>query len=48
MTKTSGNLQNELNQRDQEIAKLNRRILELEKDLAKVKQEKDDEANRFN
>jgi len=47
LSKTSGSMQNELLQRDQEIIKLNKRITELEKELMKVRKEKEDESDRF-
>jgi predicted nucleic acid-binding Zn-ribbon protein len=36
-----------LNQKEKEIEKLNKRIQELEKELSKVKQEKEAEAEKF-
>ena len=47
MSKNSGNMQQELNQRDLEIAKLTKRIQELEKELNQVKNEKEAEAEKF-
>ena len=46
MSKTSGNLQNELQSRDDEINKLNKKIQELEKDLLKLRKEKEDEIEK--
>ena len=46
MSKTSGNLQNELAAKDDEINKLSKRLQELERDLIKVRKEKDDEIER--
>jgi cell division protein FtsB len=42
MSKTSGNLQNELNSKEKEIQKLNQRIADLEAQLSKLRKEKDD------
>ena len=39
MSKNSGNLQNELNLKDQEIDKLTKRVQDLEKEIMKLKRE---------
>lgn len=46
MNKTSGNLQGELAQKDEEISKLNKKIQELEKDIVKLRKEKDEEIEK--
>ena len=43
MSKNSGSMQSELAAKDDEIAKLNRKIQELEKELLVVKKEKQSE-----
>jgi predicted nucleic acid-binding Zn-ribbon protein len=47
MQSTSGNLREELEKREKEIARLNARIAELERDLQRVRAEKEDEAAIF-
>ena len=47
MQSTSGNLREELEKREKEIARLNARIAELERDLQLVRAEKEDEAAKF-
>lgn len=46
MSKTSGNLQGELAQRDDEISKLTRKLQDLEKELIKIRKEKEEEIDR--
>jgi seryl-tRNA synthetase len=47
MQSTSGNLREELEKREKEIARLNARIAELERDLQRVRAEKEDDVDKF-
>ena len=47
MQSTSGNLREELEKREKEIARLNARIAELERDLQRVRAEKEDDVAKF-
>lgn len=45
MSKTSGNLQNELAQRDDEINKLSKKIQELDREILRLKKQISDEVD---